>query len=204
MFICETINRTATSSDLDFFPNLSFFGAPKNCPTTLELINFIQSTISSDYTAESVFLGEFDKWCKQRIEQGRINVIDGIEIGTKTIEGKQVVIDDLLANHYLNLCPDTYGVLIPADEILKRHKFEWFARLSEKQVLQSDTIIGNYILVAVAPGEPGVLEPLEPSMNREVESHFVGFWRTPLQAPVWSLKPNYLGNNMQMLSYPGR
>ena len=204
MFICETINRTATSSDLDFFPNLSFFGAPKDCPTTSELINFIQSTISSDYTAESVFLGEFDKWCKQRIEQGRINVIDGIEIGTKTIEGKQVVIDDLLANHYLNLCPDTYGVLIPADEILKRHKFEWFARLSEKQVLQSDTIIGNYILVAVAPGEPGILEPLEPSMNRQVESHFVGFWKVPLDAPVWSLKPNFLGDNMQKLPYPGR
>ena len=104
----------------------------------------------------------------------------------------------------MNLCPDTYGVLIPADEILKRHKFEWFARLSEKQVLQSDTIIGNYILVAVAPGEPGILEPLEPSMNRQVESHFVGFWKVPLDAPVWSLKPNFLGDNMQKLPYPGR
>lgn len=204
MFVCETINRTVTSSDLDFFPNLSFFGAPKECETMMELCHFIQSTISTDYTAESVFLGEFDKWCKQRIERGKINMIDGIEIGTKTTIGKQIVIDDLLSNHYLDVSSETYGVLIPADEILKRHKFEWFARLSEKQVLQSDTIIGNYILVAVAPGDTGVLEPLEPYMNKKVENKFVGFWKVPLDAPVWSLKPNFLGDNMQKVSYPGR
>lgn len=204
MFVCETINRMYTSSHLDFFPNLSFFGAPKECETMMELCYFIQSTISTDYTAESVFLGEFSKWCKQRIEKRVINVIDGIEIGTKTTTGKQIVIDDLLSNHYLDVCPKTYGVLIPADEILKRNKFEWFARLSEKQVLESDTIIGNYILVAVAPGEPGVLEPLDPLTNRQVENQFVGFWRVPLQAPVWSLKPNFLGDNVQKLQYPGR
>jgi hypothetical protein len=151
-----------------------------------------------------VFLGEFAKWCQQRIERGQINLIDGTTIGTKTIEGKQIVIDDLISNHYLNVCPETYGVLIPAEDILKRIKFEWFARLSEKQVLQSDTIIGNYILVAVAPGNTGVLEPLEPYTNNKVENKFVGFWKVPLDAPVWSLKPNFLGDNMQKLQYPGR
>jgi len=204
MFVCETINRTSTSSELDFFPNLSFFGAPKECQTIQELCHFIQTTISTDYTAESVFLGEFDKWCMQRIERGQINVIDGTEIGTKTTIGKQIVIDDLLSNHYLDVSPDIYGIYIPADEILKRNKFEWFARLSEKQVLQSDTIIGNYILTAIAPGEPGILEPLEPSMNRKVEDKFVSFWKVPLDAPVWSLKPNFLGDNMQQIPYPGR
>jgi len=204
MFACETIDRNATSSVVDFFPNLSFYGAPKGCPTIMELCHFIQTTISSDYTAESVFLGEFAKWCQQRIERGQINLIDGTAIGTKTIEGKQIVIDDLMSNHYLNLCPETYGILIPSDEILKRHKFEWFARLSEKQVLKSDTIIGNYLLVAVAPGKPGILESLEPEMNKEITNDFVGFWKTPLDAPVWSLKPDFLGDNIQKLSYSGR
>jgi len=71
-----------------------------------------------------VFLGEFAKWCQQRIERGQINLIDGTAIGTKTIEGKQIVIDDLISNHYLNVCPETYGVLIPAEDILKRIKFD--------------------------------------------------------------------------------
>ena len=114
------------------------------------------------------------------------------------------MIDDLLSNHYLDVCTETYGIYIPADEILKRHKFEWFARLSEKQVLQSDTIIGNYILVALAPGQPGVLEPLEPAMNKQVENKFVSFWKVPLDAPVYGLKQNFLGDNMQQLPYPGR
>ena len=204
MFVCETINRSATSSELDFFPNLSFFGAPKECQMIQELCHFIQSTISNDYTAESVFLGEFDKWCKQNIERGKINVIDGTEIGTKTTIGKQIVIDDLLSNHYLKVSPNIYGIYIPADEILKRNKFEWFARLSEKQVLQSDTIIGNYILTAIAPGEPGVLEPLEPAMNRKVEDKFVGFWKTPEYPGLYGLKPNFLGDNLQTTQYSGR
>jgi hypothetical protein len=204
MFVCETIDRNATSSVVDFFPSLSFYGAPKECPTILELCNFIQTTISSDYTAESVFLGEFAKWCQQRIERGQINLIDGTAIGTKTIEGKQIVIDDLISNHYLNVCPETYGVLIPAEDILKRIKFEWFARLSEKQVLQSDTIIGNYMLVALAPGQPGILEPLEPTMNKEVEKEFVGFWKTPLDSGLYGLKPGFLGDNIQRVPYTGR
>jgi len=39
-----------------------------------------------------------------------------------------------------------YGVYVPSCEILKRSKFEWFARLSVKQVLESDTIVGKLLL----------------------------------------------------------
>ena len=204
MFVCEMIDRNSTSVSMDFFPNLSFYGAPKECKMTLELINYIQQIISTDYTAESRFLGDFNRWCQKYIEQGRINLIDGTDIGVKTREGQQIVIDNLMSNHYLQISPDAYGIVIPSEEILNRRKFEWFARLSEKQVLQSDTIIGNYLLVAVAPETPGFLEPLEPSMNKQVEKEFVGFWKVPLGAPVWSLKPNFLGDNMQKLPYPGR
>jgi hypothetical protein len=205
MFLCEMIDRNSTSLDMDFFPNLNFYGAPKECESVLALTHYIQQIISTDYTSESRFLGDFARWCKQRIEQGQINLIDGTEIGVKSIEGKQIVIDDLMSNHYLKICPDAYGIVIPSEEILNRRKFEWFACLSEKQVLQSDTIIGNYLLIAVAPNDqPGILEPLEPAINKQVENEFVGFWKVPLDAPVWSLKPNFLGDNMQKLEYPGR
>ena len=33
MFVCETIDRNITSTDIDFYPNLSFCGAPKECET---------------------------------------------------------------------------------------------------------------------------------------------------------------------------
>ena len=107
-----------------------------------------------------------------------------------------------MSNHYLNLYQGTYGVLIPSDEILSRVKFEWFARMSPKQVLESDTIIGNYLLLSQTD-EKGILEPLEPLTNKAVEKKFVSFWKTPLQ-DVWGLKPNLLGNNMSKVQYARR
>ena len=203
MFVCETVDRNSTSADFDFYPNFSFCGAPKECETVRELCSFIERTSSHDYTAESKFLGNYDKWCKQRIENGKINLIAGVEIGTKSIDEKQIILDDLMSNEYLNLYQGTYGILIPSDEILNRRKYEWFARLSQKQVMESDTIIGNYILLANS-NEQGILEPLEPLTNKAVENKFVGFWRTPEYPGLWGLKPNFLGDNLQKAPYTGR
>jgi hypothetical protein len=139
----------------------------------------------------------------QRIEKGRINLIDGVEIGTKTIDEKQIIIDDLMSNHYLDLYQGTYGILIPSEEILNRRKFEWFARMSPKQVMESDTIIGNYILLSVSP-EQGILEPLEPLTNKAIENKFVGFWKTPNYPGLYGLKPNFLGDNLSKAPYTGR
>ena len=203
MFVCEVVDRNVTSSDVDFYPNLSFCGAPKQCETVRELCNFIQRTASHDYTADVKFLGEYDKWCKQRIENGRINLIDGAEIGTKTVEDKQIIIDDLMSNHYLDLYQGAYGILIPADEVLSRKKFEWFARMSPKQVMESDTIIGNYILLSQTD-DTGILEPLEPITNKVIQKQFVGFWKTPEYPGLYGLKPNFLGDNLQKAPYTGR
>ena len=202
MFVCETVDRNSTSVDIDFFPNFSFCGAPKECETVRELCSFIERTSSHDYTAETKFLGNYDKWCKQRIENGTMNMIEGVEIGIKTIDERPIILDDLMSNHYLDVYQGTYGILIPADEILNRRKFEWFARLSQKQVMESDTIIGNYILLSNSK-EQGILEPLEPITNKAVENKFVGFWKTPLQ-DVWGLKTNLLGNNMSKVEYARR
>jgi hypothetical protein len=96
MFICETVDRNITSTDLDFYPDLAFCGAPKECEVVNELCSMIQCTSSYDYTADVKFLGEFNKWAKHAVELGKINLIDGVEIGTKTPEDKQFIIDDLL------------------------------------------------------------------------------------------------------------
>ena len=203
MFVCEMVDRNVTSTDFDFYPSLFFCGAPKESESVRELCNFIQRTASNDYTADVRFLGEYNKWCKQRVENGSINLIDGVEIVAKTVDGRQIIIDDLMSNHYLNLCPNTYGIFIPAREILMRVKFEWFSRMSPKQVMESDTIIGNYLLLSAAPVQ-GILEPLEPINNRSIVNKFVGFWKTPDYPGVYGLKPNFLGDNLQKIPYTGR
>lgn len=206
MFVCETNNRNMSSSENNFLSNISFSGAPKECQTVLELCEFIQHTISQDTTAESVFLGSFNNWCEKCVKSGKINKIDGEVIGIKTTEGKQIVIENLLSNYYLDLYKDTYGILIPADELLKRRKFEWFTRMSAKQVLESDTIIGNYLLLANSTEKFSTIEKNDEINNKniEIKNEFVGFWKTPNYPGIYGLKPNYLGNNMEKLDYVGQ
>ena len=104
-----------------------------------------------------------------------------------------------MSQDYLNVYPQTYGILIPSDEILKRRKYEWFSRLSHKQVLQSNTIIGNYLLLSNAPdNQEGILEPLE------IRPNWVGFWKTPNYPGLYGLKPNFLGDNLLKKDYSGR
>lgn len=198
MFLCETTNHNITSTDFNFYPNINFCGAPKESPIVMELCDFIQRTMSRDYTAASIFLGDFNRWCNTRIKHGKINMIDGVDIGIKTVEDKPILLDHLMATHYLDLYPGTYGILIPANEILSRRNYEWFSRMSAKQIMESNAIIGNYLLLANTPdADYGILEPLE------VKPKWVGFWKTPLQ-DVWGLKPNLLGNNMMKTEYPRR
>jgi len=197
MFICEMVDRNITSTTRDFYPNIHFMGAHKECPMTAQLIDFIQRTISSDYTSESQFLGEFNRWCEARIERNQINMIDGKLVGTKTLEDKQILIDHLLTDDYIDIYSNTYGIYIPEKEILKRRHYEWFARLSPVQVLESHIIISKYLLLANAPdAKMGVIEPMEDKPN------WVNFWKVPSGAPVWGLQPIDLGDNVPKLKYP--
>ena len=199
MFFCETVNRNITSSNYDFYPNINFCGSPKENETLNKLIDFIQRTTSHDFTSENEFLGNFDRWANTRIQNGEINKISGLDIGVKTVEDKPVLLEDLMSQDYLNIYPQTYGILIPSDEILKRRKYEWFSRLSHKQVLQSNTIIGNYLLLSNTPDEDSnILEPLE------IRPNWVGFWKTPNYPGLYGLKPNFLGDNLIKREYTGR
>jgi hypothetical protein len=151
MFVCETINRTASSVNHTYYPDISFMGSMKENPLVKSLLEFMERTISTDFTSESIFLGKFDKWCAVKIQNNEVNLIPALEIGVKDINDDPITIDVLMSQGYIDLYSNTYGILIPAYEILNRTNYEWFARLSPEQVLKSDTIIGKYILLANAP-----------------------------------------------------
>ena len=197
LLICETIDRNITSTSYTWYPNMNFMGAQKNCPVVRDLMDFMQRTISNDYTAQTEFLGEFNRWIEYRIKQHKVTLIEGKLIGTKTMDDEPILIDDLLSNNYLDLYTNAYGIYIPANEILNRRHYEWFARLSQKQVLESKVIICKYILLANTPNVPnGVIEPFKKKPN------WVSFWRMPSGAPLWGLKPNVAPNHLVKESYP--
>ena len=202
MFLFETNDRNITSTTYNFYPCLSFCGANKENEMVKQLIDFMQRIISTDYTAQSAFLGDFDRWCEHRIQKKQIIMISGLDIGIKTIEDQPIVLEDLMSQQYLNIYPQAYGILIPSNELLNRRHYEWFIRLSQKQVLESNTIIGNYLLLTNAPDAKDNAKILEPLEGKP--TNWVGFWKTPLYPGLYTIKPNMLGDNLLRVKYPGR
>ena len=184
MFLCENIDRNITSTSYDFYPNMRFMGAQQNAHVMGEFIEYIQRLISSDFTSQAEFLGDMNRWCNSRIKNHKITLIGGKLVGVKTMDDQPILVDNLLSNEYIDIYPDTYGIYIPADEILNRRHYEWFARLSPKQVLESQIIISKYILLASAPDSSrGVIEPMYTKPN------WVGYFKTDLLPDLWGLRP---------------
>jgi len=196
MFICENNDRSISSTETQFAPDIHFCGAPKDTHVVKDLSHFIQHVISTDSTAESKFANDIGQWCLHKIQMGKIILINGMEIGIKCENSKPIKIEELMSSNYLDLYPETYGILIPARDILMRRQYEWFARLSEKQVLESDTIIGKYILITSTTNRNVLLEPLKNKPEK-----WVGFWKTP-NVSLYGQKPNFLGDNLLMETYP--
>ena len=46
----------------------------------------------------------------------------------------------------MELSKESFGLYIPADDLIKRRNFGWFVRMSPAQVLQSNTQIAKYLL----------------------------------------------------------
>jgi hypothetical protein len=188
MFVCETVDRNITSTTHEFYVDTSFMGATKECPVVKELIDFIQRVVSFDYTSQAEFLGDFNRWCNTRAQRGQIKIIPGKLIGTKTMDDETVLVDNLLTNDYIDFYPETYGIYIPAKEILNRRHYEWFARLSPKQVLESNIIISKYILLASSPdSKKGRIEPMRNSSGWE--KNWIGYWQVPSGFGLWGPKP---------------
>jgi len=197
MFICETVDRNITSTTHEFYSDISFMGSPKECSVLKEMIDFMQRTISADYTAQAEFLGDFNRWCNSRVQKHQINLIPGKLIGTKTMDDTTILIDNLLSNDYIDLYPQAYGIYIPSKEILNRRHYEWFARMSQTQVLESNIIICKYILLASAPdSKKGTIEPMK--NNGGWTKNWIGYWQVPSGFGLWGPKPQPFATHLIM------
>jgi hypothetical protein len=147
MFVGELVSRTDVSDKVNFFPSTKFMGCQKGCPLMFKYIGYLEINTSTDFTAESHFLGAYGRWCYEKIQKGEMNMIPADMLGARDTAGKAVTIDILMSNNFLNLSERVQGMYIPADEILKRTAYQWFARLSAKQALDSNTTIGKYLLI---------------------------------------------------------
>lgn len=176
----------------------TFVGAKKENEVVKECIQFCQMLISTDYTAQSIFVGDYNKWIYKQIRAGKIHMINGKLIGTRTAENEPILIDNLLTSDYINFYDGMYGINIPANEILERTNYNWFARLSAKQVLECKVILAKYIMMS---NIPTVERENYENTAAALEKQDVGYWKVPLDAPVYGLMPLGLGD--KVIKYKG-
>jgi hypothetical protein len=147
MFVGEMLNKTTTSSQMLYFPNTTFMGCLKESMTMLAYTHYLESVISQDFVDESTIVGAYGRWCYEKSLLGEVGIIPADKLGIKDADGASITIDRLIQNTFVHLTGDVLGIYIPVDDILNRTAYNWFARLSAKQVLQSDTTIGKYLLI---------------------------------------------------------
>ena len=148
MFVGELVDRNSTAQFVNFFANTKIMGCLKGCPTLQQYISYLESLISTDYTSESDFLGAYGRWCNEKVMNGEINMLPAAMLGAKDSKNAVIGIERLMNNSFVELSHSAVGLYIPADDILKRTLYQWFARLSVKQAMASDTMIGKYLLLA--------------------------------------------------------
>lgn len=164
-FLCEKLNRTLSQSKDNgssslFIPSVHFMGAKKNDETIKELIEYLKNrNMSPHFSSDAMFTGDTSHWCMGAVKRGKIKVIGGEQIGIKTQSGKPILLEELMEENYLDLVKSPYGIYIPADEILHRPKFQWFAAISSEEVFKTNAIIAKHLKASIVDSNSEYITP---------------------------------------------
>lgn len=144
----EEVNRTVRY--INFSPSMKFVCARKGCPVIREFIEYLDARTANTFlSSEAEFLGLSQKWLSEKIHAGTIEQINGKSMGVKTTRGKPILLEDLMSEDYLDLDKDAYGIYVPADEVLKRTKYQWLAQLSSAEVMKTNIVIVKHLKASI-------------------------------------------------------
>lgn len=148
-FTAETVNRAVTAESMELFPDVSFLGCKRHSPVMKRIISFLKTLNSTDYTSESDFLGQANRYLYKECKDKQMTLVGGATIGTRTASGTPVMLEDLMGNSFMELDDEKLVALyIPAREVLNRKRWQWFARLSEIQLRDCNNMAAKYLLIA--------------------------------------------------------
>tara|TARA_X000000368_G_C23043142_1_gene717918 strand:- start:847 stop:1836 length:990 start_codon:yes stop_codon:yes gene_type:complete len=142
----EFPNESIDNHIMNYSPSLKFIGCIKNCPIIYELGKHLEILVNTDNTYSSKLEGQVSNWLYNKSEKGDLNYIDGKFIGTRDSKNKNIDLSVLLGSTYLELNSNAYGLYIPHKDLLKRTCYNWFIYLNTKEILESNTNVGKYLL----------------------------------------------------------
>jgi hypothetical protein len=161
-FVTEEINRTShvagKKDNLNFMPSMKMMGAQKGCPAIKRMLAENKVDAAGHFTVEPKFLGNMQQWLYKEVVAGTFTTVNGRLIGTKTTKGKQILLEDLMSENYLDIDDNAFGIYIPGDEILKRPKYQWFAYLPSEDVLKTTPVIVKYLKSSAVNAETTVVQ----------------------------------------------
>lgn len=148
-FSFEMINRNKTSNMVNYLPSSKILGCIQNCPTMKKIITFLENKISNDNSNEMDFNGDVDRYLYKLSLSKELFVCNGQYIGIKDVNNKQILIEHLLNNSHVEFYKDLHAIYINNEDILNRIKYQWFSRMSKKQVLNANILISKFILLVL-------------------------------------------------------
>ena len=136
-----------------FLPDMYFMGAEKEDPVVKNMILQVEEEYNRHFQNETEFSYKMNQWCAEQVENQAIDVLEGQAIGVKTRVGKPILLEDLMSEEYLDFDESRfYGIYIPAAELLRRPKFQYFCILPVEDVLKTDSIVAKYFKVSIVEG----------------------------------------------------
>jgi hypothetical protein len=148
-FFAEEINHS-TGGNGTFVPGMQVMGAQKACPVIKEIIVALQKRNKSNhFSNEAKFVGQNHQMLRCLVDGGKATLIDGRMVGVKTVKGKRILLDDLMSEDFLDLCPRAYGIVVPADEVLSRSKYQWLAYLSINELMKTKMVLTKYLKASI-------------------------------------------------------
>jgi len=118
-------------------PSPLFMGCRKGSEVMEGFIKLSESRLNDNV---SEFGDELAKHCR------KFTVHDGKLTGSKKCCGGRVELQDLLGTGHLDFHKDSVGVYFPADDLLKRPAYGWFARMSSEQLVRSELFFCKLLL----------------------------------------------------------
>lgn len=130
-------------------PMLQFFGAPKNDEVFRKVAYMMETMILDDDTDEMNMTEQFQNYVKSLVRTKEIYLFDGKYIGQKNDKMEPIMMEDLLNESTdCNIHEEYYGIHIPFEAIMLRHKYMWFTSETIGGILSGNYLLADYMKVA--------------------------------------------------------
>lgn len=143
----ENKNSTVSYNQYPFIPDINIFGSLKDNKQLKDFIEYLENLANKQYTNEGFFLGNINNYLLNKSRKSEIALIKAEYLGLKNSSNNEISVDDLFNTDILDFNEHAYGLYIPYEFLLTRHKYNWFNYLTIEEILDSEFILAKLLIL---------------------------------------------------------